>query len=79
VSAGVLILRRSDPARPRPFRTPLVPIVLIVGCIYLAASLPAATWIRFVVWLVVGLVVYVVHSRRRSSAAVAASRSNTSP
>jgi APA family basic amino acid/polyamine antiporter len=82
VSAGVLILRRSDPARPRPFRTPLVPIVpihAIIGCIYLAASLPAATWIRFVVWLVVGLVVYVVHSRRRSSAAVAASRSNTSP
>ena len=79
VSAGVLILRRSDPDRPRPFRTPLVPIVPIIGCIYLSATLPAATWIRFVVWLVVGLVVYVVYSRRRSSAAVAASRSNTSP
>jgi APA family basic amino acid/polyamine antiporter len=82
VSAGVLLLRRSDPDRPRPFRTPLVPVVpvlAIAGCIYLAATLPAATWIRFFVWLAVGLVVYVLYSRRRSSAAVAASRSNTSP
>jgi APA family basic amino acid/polyamine antiporter len=42
-------------------------------------TLPAATWIRFVVWLVVGLVVYTLDSRRRSSVAVAASRSKTSP
>jgi APA family basic amino acid/polyamine antiporter len=60
VSAGVLLLRRMDPDRPRPFRTPLVPLVpilAIAGCIYLTVTLPAATWIRFVVWLVVGLVV----------------------
>ena len=82
VAAGVLILRRTDPDRERPFRTPLVPfvpILAIVGCAYLAVTLPAETWIRFVVWMVIGLVVYVLHSRRRSSAAVAASRSNTSP
>lgn len=82
VSAGVLLLRRMDPDRPRPFRTPLVPLVpilAIAGCIYLAVTLPAATWIRFVVWLVVGLVVYTLDSRRRSSVAVAASRSKTSP
>jgi APA family basic amino acid/polyamine antiporter len=82
VSAGVLLLRRTDPDRPRPFRTPLVPVVpilAIAGCIYLAATLPAATWIRFVVWLVVGLVFYILYSRRRSSAAVAALRSKTSP
>jgi APA family basic amino acid/polyamine antiporter len=82
VSAGVLLLRRTDPDRPRPFRTPLVPLVpvlAIAGCAYLAATLPAATWIRFVVWMVVGLVVYAAYSRRRSSAAVAAARSKTSP
>jgi basic amino acid/polyamine antiporter, APA family len=81
VSAGVLILRRTDPDRERPFRTPLVPLVpilAIAGCIYLAVTLPIETWIRFVVWMAIGLVVYTAYSRRRSSAAVAAARSKTS-
>ncbi len=69
VSAGVLLLRRTQPERERPFRTPLVPfvpILAIVGCMYLAVTLPAATWIRFGVWMVLGLVVYALYSRRMS-------------
>jgi APA family basic amino acid/polyamine antiporter len=69
VAAGVLYLRSTDPERERPFRTPLapaVPILAILGCIYLAVTLPTATWIRFVVWMVIGLVVYVLYARGSS-------------
>jgi basic amino acid/polyamine antiporter, APA family len=51
---------------------PLVPLLAIAGCAYLAVTLPAETWIRFLVWMALGLVVYVVYARR--SSAVAANR-----
>ncbi len=69
VAAGVLYLRAADPGRERPFRTPLVPVVpvlAIAGCLYLAVTLPADTWLRFVVWMVLGLVVYVLYARHAS-------------
>jgi amino acid transporter len=69
VCAGVLILRYRDPMRPRPFRTPLVPFVPIAGiliCLYLMKNLPVATWIRFGVWLAVGLVLYFFYGYRHS-------------
>jgi APA family basic amino acid/polyamine antiporter len=69
VSIGVIVLRFKDPARPRGFRVPLgpvIPILSIVFCILLMAGLPARTWIRFFVWLVIGLGVYVFYSRKRS-------------
>jgi APA family basic amino acid/polyamine antiporter len=69
VAAGVLYLRSAEPERERPFHTPLVPavpILAIIGCIYLAVTLPTATWIRFVVWMVLGLVVYVLYARGSS-------------
>lgn len=75
VSAGVIALRRTDPSRPRPFRTPLVPVLpllAIAGCIYLAATLDGATWVRFLAWMVLGLVVYVVWARRRGEASAGA-------
>ncbi|MBI5473142.1 MAG: amino acid permease [Ignavibacteriae bacterium] len=61
VCAGIIILRYTDPDRPRVFRTPFVPVVPLLGiamCIYLMAGLPWVTWVRFGVWLAVGLVFY---------------------
>src|SRR5213595_2684903 len=69
VCFGVIILRRSDPSRPRPFRVPMVPLFPIVGvifCVALMLSLPILTWIRFVVWLAIGLVIYFLYSVRHS-------------
>jgi len=70
VSAGVIVLRRVDPDRRRPFRAPWVPftpILSIVTCLYLMLQLPRLTWIRFGLWLLLGLGIYfaygVSHSR----------------
>src|SRR5256714_1164403 len=65
VCFGVIILRRSDAMRPRPFRVPLVPLFPILGvtfCVALILSLPVLTWIRFVVWLIIVLVIYFGYS-----------------
>jgi len=69
VSAGVIVLRRTDPDRPRPFRAPWVPItpvISIVTCLYLMLQLPRITWIRFVVWLALGLILYFAYGVRHS-------------
>ncbi|HET8649631.1 MAG TPA: amino acid permease, partial [Gemmatimonadales bacterium] len=75
VSVGVIVLRRKEPDRHRPFRVPLVPItplISIAACLYLMLQLPRITWIRFVIWLAVGLIIYfsygVGHSRLRRRA-----------
>jgi APA family basic amino acid/polyamine antiporter len=70
VCTGVLILRRTEPGIPRPFRTPLMPWVPIIGtliCLYLMSALPLATWIRLVVWLVVGLTIYLGYGRSQAA------------
>jgi basic amino acid/polyamine antiporter, APA family len=74
VCIGVWILRRTDPTRKRPFSTPLVPLVPILGvlfCGYLMASLPRLTWERFFVWLVLGLVIYLSYGRFHSRVSLA--------
>ena len=69
VSAGVIVLRKTQPDRPRSFRTPwvpLVPLLSIACCVLLMAGLPLLTWIRFFVWLAIGLVIYFLFGRRHS-------------
>jgi APA family basic amino acid/polyamine antiporter len=74
VSIGVLVLRHTEPERPRPFRVPFVwPVTLLsaAGCMFIMYGLPHQAWERFGYWLVIGLVLYFVygyqHSRLRES------------
>ena len=74
VCIGVLVLRRTDPDRPRPFRVPALPMVSIAGaaaCVYVMFGLPRHAWERFGIWLVLGLAIYFAygfsHSRLRAA------------
>ncbi len=69
VAIGVIVLRKTDPDRPRPFRTPfvpLVPLLAVVMCGYLMIELPLLTWIRFAIWLAIGIVFYAMYGYRHS-------------
>ena len=69
VSLGVIILRRTQPNRPRGFRVPLVPVFPLISvtlCVALMSGLLLITWVRFFVWLLIGLAIYFLYSRQRS-------------
>ena len=69
VSAGVLVLRRTRPDLPRAFKVPWVPVVpvlAVLACLYLMLNLDGWTWIRFGIWMLIGLVVYFAYSMRNS-------------
>jgi APA family basic amino acid/polyamine antiporter len=69
VCLGVIILRRTHAARPRPFRVPFVPVFPLLGvffCLALMLSLPILTWIRFFIWLALGMLIYFFYSVRHS-------------
>ena len=69
VCAGVLILRNKRPDLDRPFKTPWVPFVPIAGvvcCLGLMATLPGDTWLRLIVWLIIGFAIYFGYSRHHS-------------
>lgn len=72
VCGGIWVLRRTQPNLPRTFKCPWVPILPILGigcCVWLMASLPWITWIRFLVWLAIGFVIYFGYSLRHSKLA----------
>ncbi len=69
VCAGVIVLRRTRPELPRPFRTPgspVVPALGILSCGYLMYGLPLDTWLRLIIWMAIGLVIYFGYSRHHS-------------
>jgi APA family basic amino acid/polyamine antiporter len=69
VCAGVIVLRRTQPNAPRPFRcpgVPLIPIFGIVTCLGQMAALPLDTWLRLIVWMALGMVIYFAYSRHHS-------------
>ena len=69
VAIGVLVLRRTRPDLERAFRVPgvpVVPILAILCSVYLMLNLPAATWLRFLIWMVIGFIVYFAYGARHS-------------
>lgn len=69
VSLGVIVLRRTRPDLPRGFRVPLVPwipLLAVLGCLWLMVNLSIETWIRFLVWMALGIVIYFAYSRKHS-------------
>jgi len=76
VCVGIIVLRFRDPLRVRPFRVPFGPLIVpglgILSCLVLIGYLPPASWARFVVWLLVGLVFYGTYGFRRSRLRIAA-------
>jgi APA family basic amino acid/polyamine antiporter len=69
VCAGVIIIRMRHPELPRPFKLPfgpLIPLLGVIFCVYLMIHLSEATWQRFTIWMIIGLVIYFGYSRRRS-------------
>jgi basic amino acid/polyamine antiporter, APA family len=69
VSLGVLVLRHTEPERPRPFRVPFAWFVCLLsaaGCVYIMLGLPQSAWERFAAWLIIGLVLYATYGYRHS-------------
>ncbi|HRO70499.1 MAG TPA: amino acid permease, partial [Chitinophagaceae bacterium] len=69
VCIGILVMRKKMPEIPRAFRTPLVPLVPILGiatCLFMMVFLPMDTWIRLLVWMLIGLDIYLVYGAKNS-------------
>ncbi|MGQ7296481.1 amino acid permease [Quadrisphaera sp. KR29] len=81
VSVGVVVLRRTRPDLQRSFRVPAVGVVAtlsVLACLYLMLNLTLETWLRFVLWMVLGYVVYFLYARRHSVLALHPERTGTS-
>ncbi|KAA9340527.1 amino acid permease [Adhaeribacter soli] len=72
VCAGILMLRYTNPDIHRPFRTPFVPVVPILGiliCGYMMVNLPHDTWLRLIIWMIIGIAIYFLYGRKHSKLA----------
>jgi APA family basic amino acid/polyamine antiporter len=81
VSAGVIVMRKTHPDVPRPFKTPWVPLIPILSILASGAliiSLSYWTQLRLVVWLIIGLIIYFAYSRKHSKVQLA-SKSTSEP
>ncbi|SCB74225.1 basic amino acid/polyamine antiporter, APA family [Fictibacillus enclensis] len=70
IAVAVLILRKTHPDLKRSFKAPFVPVLpvlTVIFCLYLMISLPAITWISFVIWISIGLIIYFLYARRTSN------------
>jgi len=79
VCIGVIILRKKEPNLERPFKTPLVPLVPILGiiiCVTMMAGLPIESWERLAIWMAIGIAIYFGYSRHHSVAKLKAERSS---
>ena len=80
VCAGVWVLRKKQPDFPRAFKTPLVPLVPILGilsCVFMMVFLPLDTWLRLVIWMIIGIDVYLMYGSKHSKLAAAVSNVST--
>ena len=69
VCIGIMVMRKTMPDAPRPFKTPLVPLVPILGivvCVGMMVGLPGDTWIRLIVWLALGFIIYFTYGIKNS-------------
>lgn len=69
VAIGVIIMRKKQPDAPRAFKTPLVPLVPILGiivCLAMMLSLPIVTWVRLIIWMAIGLTIYQFYGKKHS-------------
>ena len=72
VCVGVMVLRKTQPDLPRAFKTPLVPLIPILGvaaCLFMMLFLPLDTWLRLIIWMLVGIDVYLVYGTKNSKLA----------
>lgn len=69
VCIGILVLRKKEPNTPRPFKTPWVPVVPLLGiatCVLMMISLPLETWLRLFIWLAIGIIIYFFYGKKNS-------------
>jgi len=69
VCIGVIVLRKKNPLAERPFKTPLVPLIPILGvlvCVLMMASLPIESWERLAIWMAVGVIIYFAYGKKHS-------------